>query len=128
MLQLSRKEELMGLIEIIFEINLGSILVFFAGIISGAILAILIYLLCIVSSINKQEVIINTKANEITKEEVIKIIEDHQKHFLKIRKEKKEITFDSLKNITYDLMIEIAKYFYPNSKNPLSELTIKELI
>lgn len=128
MIQLSRKEEEMGLIEIIFEINLGSILVFLGGIVSGAILTILIYLLCIVSSINKQEVIITNRTNDISKEEIVKIIEDHQKEFLKIRKEKGEITFDSLKNVTLDLMTVIAKHYYPESKNPLSELTIKELI
>ena len=116
------------LFEVEFTINLGSLFAFLTGIVSGIILFIMFYLLYVAIYLNKQEVIIENTSQNVTKEQVEEEIKKTQEKFLQIRKETHEVNFDTLKDLIINLMNSIARLYYPESKHPLSELTIKELL
>lgn len=109
-----------------FSFNLATILAFIAGIFSGIILFIALYTLYVVTLINKNEIVIQTR--DIKTEEIEEKIKNSQERFLKYRRAHQEITFEIFKQILFDLTNDIAGLYYPESKHPLSELTIKELI
>ncbi len=118
----------MILFKIEFTFNLASILAFLTGIVSGVILFVLCYSLYFLVNLKKQEVNINDITKNISVDQIKEEIKKSQTEFLRIRKENHQITFDSFREICLELMNTIASLYYPNSKHPLSELTIKEMI
>lgn len=118
----------MYLFKVEFSLNIGSIIAFFAGIISGVILFVLIYLLWALVYLKKQEVVLDDVNSDVSVSQVEEQIKISQTKFLQIKKDTGEMSFDSLKDICLELMNNIAGLYYPESKHPLSELTIQELI
>lgn len=116
------------LIDFEFTINLGSILAFFVGIVTGVILVFIIYFLIVLFHLKKQEIITNDLNKEIDVKQIQDEIKASQIKFINLKKNSKEITFDCLKEVCLELMNRIAEMYYPESKNPLGELTIKEVI
>lgn len=116
------------LIDFKLEINISTIIAFVSGIIVGMILLFLIYVLSCLKSIRKKRIIISKEINNI-KEEDIKNLIDNAKSQFKIKcKENHTVTFENLRQIVLSLINQVAFRFYPNSKTPLAELTIDELI
>ncbi len=110
-----------------FNINIWVIFAFLTGIIAGALLIVVIYLLIVTSKIHKSSVIITDTSN-VKKEEIEEDIRDAQEDFLKVRKIKNEISWDDYLDINITLMKRIASRFYPESKKPLGELTLQECL
>ena len=127
MLKLSLGEN-MYLVNFEFTFNFGSVIAFLMGIVSGIILFVLIYLLWSLIYLKKQEVVLDDINSDVSTEQVDELIKQSQTKFLQVKKETGEISFDSLRSISFELMNNIASLYYPESKHPLSELTIKELI
>ena len=127
MLKLSLGEN-MYLVNFEFTFNFGSVVAFLMGIVSGIILFVLIYLLWSLIYLKKQEVVLDDINSDVSTEQVDELIKQSQTKFLQVKKETGEISFDSLRSISFELMNNIASLYYPESKHPLSELTIKELI
>ncbi len=111
-----------------FDISFGGFINFFLGIVTGMIAfsAILVFLLVRGKKIDVDEIKRpNTDANE---DEVRRMILDAQTRFKKTRK----ITDHSVGKytflISFELVEEIARYFFPESKHPTLELSVNELL
>ena len=99
---------------------------FFCGVVTGFIILFLIYLLYVLINIKKDKKIIKSEKN-IETCDIIKRIDLTKKAF----KEKKTKGSKSI-SYTYDLcaklVIDTASDFFPNSKHPLFELSIDEMV
>ena len=111
-----------------FEINIFSLVAFLAGIFAGFCLLGLIYIFSCLKSLKKKEIKINNNLKNISKEDINQIILKYQEMFTDEKRRRKSIPFDYFKLSIIDMINEIAALFYPNSKHPLMELSIDELI
>lgn len=118
----------MFLIDVTFTINISTIIALIIGMILGAIFFILIYILITTKSIKKDAIILDENSKNVTKEEIESDIKIAQDSFLQRTKEQKEITFKNLELVSLQLIKQIATRFYPESKNPICELTFEEII
>lgn len=100
---------------------------FLIGFIFGAIFLVLFYLLFSLISLNKSKKNIEHFDNEEKEKEINLIIKTKQADFLNLR-ENGTSTATALRTSCLELINQIAHEFYPNSKHPVAELTIDELI
>ncbi len=113
---------------VIENITFESIFTLFSGIIIGFGLAILVYFLMASISIKKQSEIVenDVEVNNSKCNKQIKMAIDQYKE------ESQEYTFTQkcscAKDIAMQLMINIAKVYYPDSKYPLMELSVEEVL
>jgi hypothetical protein len=111
-----------------FEISFGGFINFFFGMATGMIMftAIFVYLNIRGKNINLED--IKRPKIDVDEEELRNLIISRQKKFkrnLKLGREGvAKLTFD----ISYELIEEISRYFFPNSKYPMLELSVHELI
>ena len=112
----------------IFEIDFTSIISFLIGIFLGAIIVCGVYAFAVLSSLRNKKFLIKTEVDDITTEEVKQLIIDTQIEYKKkdVRGEKSRITHCT--DLCKNLAINIASRFYPNSKHPLLELSVDELM
>ena len=109
--------------------DLQNIASFFLGLLSGAILMVLLYFLLVILTLRKRNYIIETELNNISEEDIKKMIKDSQNRYLLERNDdNEEIKNKALQSNTIMLIQNIAAKFYPKSNRPLAELTIDELI
>lgn len=111
-----------------FQINLFSLIAFLVGMLSGMAILFLIYLFNALVKLNKDAVKLNNRIQNISKEEIQKVISNYQEAFTDEKKRRGELPLDYFKSSIADMVNSIAKEFYPDSKRPLSELTLNELI
>ena len=99
---------------------------FFCGVVVGIIILFLIYLLYVLVNIKKQNKLVKLKDN-ISEEDAIKRINMTKLAF----KEKKTKGIKSI-NYTYELcsklLVDTALDFYPDSKHPIFELSLNEIL
>lgn len=119
---------MISLFSITFEINLFSIVAFLAGIVAGCALLALFYVFVSLKKLNKSAFIFNKKIDEISEEEIKETINKYQEAFQDEKKRRGQVPTDYFKESIWEMIQEIAGKFYPNSKRPLTELTINELI
>ena len=106
-----------------------SLIIYLSGIATGFILALLIYVLLMLLSINKTKKIIEANQNNITEEDVRIMITKAQDNYKFLRKsEIKEIKENAYKESVLTLVNGIASKCFPDSKKPLQELSIDESI
>lgn len=102
---------------------------FFTGLIAGFVICLLIYLLIIVSSLKKTEKKSKSVVVEVEDAEINKIINNTRNKYadeaLSVKTSEK---ISVLKDCCWELLNDIAKAYYPNSKHPLFELSIEEII
>ncbi len=99
---------------------------FFCGVVTGFIILFLIYLLYVLINVKKKNKIVKTKAY-ISKEEALKRIDLTQQAFKEKRtKGSKSISYayELCTKLVYDTALD----FFPNSKHPLFELSIDEMM
>lgn len=107
----------------------GSIFILIAGIIIGFLICVLIYIVVVLASIRKNEEYIHTSEVEIDDEEIKRVIRNAKNQYSEESANKK-ITekVNDIKDISWQLMNDIAKKFYPNSDYPIYELSIDEIM
>ena len=111
-----------------FDISFLGFTNFFVGMATGmiAFAAIYIYFLVRGKNINIDD--IKRPNIEVDEEELKELILDKQKKFKRNKKlgnqSVAKLTFD----ISYELIDEISKYFFPDSKYPMLELSVNELL
>ena len=111
------------------QFNFGSLIIYLSGIVSGFILAVLVYVLLMLLSINKTKKIIEANQHNITEEDVRIMITKAQDNYKFLRKsEIKEIKENAYKESVLILVNGIASKCFPDSKKPLQELSIDESI
>lgn len=114
----------------LFEhISFINVFTFITGIVFGIILSGLIYLIIIMTSIKREQRFINKCDTTVCDDDIRKVILSAQNVY---REEamslntSEKLTF--IKNISWDLINDIAKLHYPDSKYPIYELSIDELL
>ncbi len=101
---------------------------FFIGVGLGVVLAILIYLIFVLSSLKSKKFIIKTENDDLKISEVKELIEIAKNEFKNKSLRGERTKTKQLSLILKDLIYAIASRYYPNSKYPLLEISIDELI
>ena len=112
----------------ITNVNWGSLVAFLIGIGVGFVLCLLCYVLFILVDISKEE----KKAKKVVIKVENKVIEDiieNEKNRYKLESKdlKASEKVNALKEICGDLIMDIAKTYYPESNHPVFEITVEEL-
>lgn len=111
-----------------FDFELSGFINFFFGMFTGVILFTIIYTYFMIrgKNINIEE--IRRPEINVEEEELKNMILAKQKKFKRNRKVSNQgiakLTFE----LSFELLDEIAKYFFPDSKYPMLELSVNELI
>ena len=116
------------LLEVTFEINLFTLIAFLTGLVSGAIILVLVYAIGCINTLKKDSKVSINSIKGVNEEAARIIINNHRDAFKDEIKRRKEVSVDAFKETIFSMMNEIASKFYPKSKRPLSELSIDELI
>ncbi len=111
-----------------FDIARGfyTIFIFLFGVTIGIIFVLLFYLLIVVISMD-DSLKVHT-SEDVDKREIEDLVLKAQYEFTNKDKVKKLGSFRYMSDIVTKLTLEISRKFYPNSKYPLLELTIDEVI
>ncbi|MCR5113643.1 MAG: hypothetical protein K6A63_06880 [Acholeplasmatales bacterium] len=112
----------------IIEVNFQTVLSFLLGIVIGAILVFVIYLLLVVLSLRDKKFFVKTDEDTLTEAMAKDMIIEAQKAFKDKELRGKETKFNYFRHIVSDLTYGIASSFFPNSKYPLLELSVDETI
>lgn len=109
-------------------INLPNISAFFFGMLTGMVLLTAAFVFLFIRSkvIDVEKVVRPT--SEVDQDVLIELIKAKQKEFKQRRKLSEEGVARLTFNISFDLVNEIAKYFFPDSKYPTLELNVNELL
>lgn len=112
----------------IFDINLSTIFSFLFGLAVGLAIFALIYLALALSTMRSKKYIVKTAVKDVTSKEIEDMIAETQIMFKdkKLRGEKSMIAH--AKDLSTDLVKNIAIKFFPKSKHPLLEISIDELL
>lgn len=115
---------------ILFEkISWTNVLTFITGIVFGIILSGLVYLVLLMISIKKQEKTIVKCQNEVDDEQIQKaIIAAKNIYNEEASHQDTNDKLIAIKNISWDLIQDIAKLHYPEAKYPIYELSVDELL
>lgn len=110
----------------IIEIDFTTILSFLIGIVLGAILICMVYVLVVLASLRNKKFIIKTEEDTLTATETKDMIAHSQKSFKDKGLRGETSRVGHCKNICTGLVYGIATRFYPKSKHPLLELSVDE--
>lgn len=108
-------------------IDFGGFINFFLGMITGVVLFLL---LVTIFSIRGKSLSLETKKpeGEISEDDLRKLIEHRQTSLKRTIKLKNESAFRITMDMSLELVEEISRYFFPNSKYPMYELSINEAL
>ena len=111
-----------------FEISFGGFINFFVGMATGmvAFAAIYVYFLVRGKNINIDD--IKRPSIDVNEEELKIMIIDKQKKFKRNKKLGNQNVAKLTFELSYELIEEISKYFFPESKYPMLELSVNELL
>ena len=103
------------------------LLIYISGLASGVVLALLIYILFVLLTLNKKKKIIESIENNISEDDVREMIKNAQENYILLNKSNDNTIKESaFKEVCLNLVNDIAKKCFPKSKNPLLELSIDE--
>lgn len=111
-----------------FDISFGGFANFFIGMATGmvAFAAIYIYFLVRGKNINIDD--IKRPNIDVNEEELRIMITDKQKKFKRNKKLGNQSVAKLTFEMSYELIDEISRYFFPDSKYPMLELSVNELL
>lgn len=101
---------------------------FFLGMATGMILFTSIYVHFLVRGKNIDIEEIRRPTIEVDEDDLIIMIKEKQKRFKRSWKNSSEGIAKLTFNLSFELVEEIAKYFFPESKYPMLELSVNELL
>ncbi|PAT02436.1 hypothetical protein CI105_00255 [Candidatus Izimaplasma bacterium ZiA1] len=111
-----------------FDISFGGFINFFFGMISGVILFTVIYVQLLIRGNHLNLEDIKRSKTEIDEEELKNMIIAKQNQFKQQRKlpdsKVGKLTFE----LSYELLEDISRYFFPDSKYPMLELSVNEFL
>lgn len=106
---------------------LGDFMNFFLGMLTGIVLFLATLTFLFVRGKNI-ELDVKKPEGELSEEDLRQLIISRQKRLRKILKTKNEGAFRLSFEVSYELIEEISRYFFPNSKYPMYELSVNELL
>ena len=112
----------------IIEIDFTSIVRFLIGIFLGAMIVCGIYAFLVLASLRNKKFLIKTEVDDLTTEDIKQMILDAQTTYKdrNLRGEQSRIGYCT--ELCKNLATGIASRYYPNSKYPLLELSVDELM
>ena len=112
----------------IINIDFGTIISFLIGILFGIAIICLLYAILVVASLGDKKFIIKTEDDSLSEQKVKELIVAAQRCYKDKKLRGKTSRVSHCYKLTSDLAYGIAASFYPNSKYPLLELTIDEVV
>lgn len=111
-----------------FDISFGGFINFFLGMVTGvvAFLGMFTFLSFRGKRLNLED--IKRPDLQMNEAELRALIEGRQQKLKRMIKYDQDSAFKSAMNVSYELIEEISRYFFPNSKYPMLELSINELL
>jgi hypothetical protein len=116
------------LIGLPFEISFGGFINFFLGMVTGVVffLAFLTFFFFRGKKVDLEK--IKRPENEVDQDMIVKLIVNRQQLLKKNIRYSDESATKLTTQISYELIEEISRYFFPNSKYPMLELSVHELL
>ena len=111
-----------------FSINWATLVSLIVGMGLGIILFVLIYTLITINKMSDKRFTLKDVNSTVPYDEIKFEIQKAQKEFLEKKAEEKAIKFDFIRDIIIKLIKSIAKKFYPDSIEPIAELTLEEML
>lgn len=111
-----------------FEFNFSILISFLIGVGIGLTIAVFIYLILVLTTMKQKKFIVKTKVNDVSETDILKLIEDAKIQFKDEKLRGDTNCFAYAYDISKNLVISIAKKFYPKSKHPLLEISVDELL
>jgi len=112
-----------------YVLNLGpKFLAFFFGMITGIVLFSAIYVFYFVRGKNIDIEAIKRPKIEVDQEYLLEKIKDKQKEFKRSMKLGNEGVAKKTFDLSYELVEEISEFFFPESKYPMLELSVNEIL
>ena len=113
-----------------FEIqfSLSILFSFLIGLGGGITIAALVYIIIVLATTRQKPFIVQTKANNVTDEEIKQMIYEAQQQFKDKSLKGANSTIAYCKDLSVELVMNIAKKFFPESKRPIYELSIDEVL
>ncbi len=110
------------------ELNISSLISFTLGIVTGFLVVLTIYMYAIFINIKKEARIKKADEDDIDEQMVLMLIDGAQNQF-KDKKLRNDVGFSNhLYQISQELILDISRKFYPESKTPYLELTLDETL
>lgn len=121
-------------VKLVDNINFSAIVALLVGIMLGVLICIVIYVISSLSAIDKSSKKNSFNKNKIDAQDIDK--EEVEKHILAAIDEYNEssvdmtikMKYDLLKELSVNLISDIAKIYNPDSKHPIFELSLEELL
>lgn len=111
-----------------FKINLGDVVNFALGIITGFILLFL-FLVYITTSDSRKKIYKRLESKVALEDQVVvKMIKDKQDELVRTVKLTDNAYFKVAFDLSFELASDIARYYYPKSKYPIYELSFEDLL
>lgn len=117
------------IIELLSKISWTSVFVLLTGIIVGFVMCAFIYLVMILASFRKNKQYVHKSGLDIIDEDIKKVIMSAKNQF---SEESNHLgtqeKFAMVKDLSWQLINDIAKMYYPKSDYPIYELSLNELM
>lgn len=110
------------------EISLSGLINFLLGIFSGFILFTLVYVYLLVRGKNLDLETVNKPVESVDEDSLKTLILEKQQAFKKLYKKREESYGKLIFDFSYELIEDISSYHYPESKHPMLELSIDEML
>lgn len=107
---------------------LSQIPIFFFGMVTGMVLLTATFVFLFIRSKVIDVEKVTRPTSEVDPDVLIELVKSKQKEFKQKRKLKEESVSKLTFNLSFELVNEIAKYFFPDSKYPTLELSVNELL
>lgn len=113
---------------IAIQFNLPILFSFLIGLGAGIAIAALVYLIIVLTTIRKKPFIVQTKAHNVTDEEVKQMIFETQQLFKDKNLKGTTSMISYCRELSVELVKNIAQKYFPESKRPLYEISIDEVL
>lgn len=111
------------------KLSLNNLLLLLSGVVIGFMLCFLIYLVIVVSSFKKEEKNMIAPEIKVDDEKIKRLIRSAKNEFLEeAASHTTGQKINDLKSICWNLIHDIAQVYFPESKYPIYELSIDELM
>jgi len=115
--------------EMFSKFDLSNLTILFFGIIIGFLLCMAIYIVIVISTLKKSDKIEPIKLDHIENIKIKRVIENAKEEYLELHaKESTGKKVEALGHLSWQIIKDIAKIYYPDSPYPTYELSIDEMI
>jgi hypothetical protein len=111
-----------------FDISFAGFVNFLLGMITGVVVFLGLFTALSYRGKHIDLTKIKRPENDMDEEQLKALIEDRQDKLKRMIKYDQDGAFKSTMDISYQLIEEVSRYFFPNSKYPMLELSVNELL